>query len=139
MLAGGCLCGACRFEIDAPLTDCGFCHCRICQRAAGAPMALFGSTKVADFRWTAGKPVLRRSTDFGQRWFCPTCGTQLAMQVDYARDTLDVSIMALDNPGAATPEFHIWCESAQPWSYPLDDLPHYAQRRPPEARQSADS
>jgi hypothetical protein len=134
MITGGCLCGACRFEIDARLYDCGFCHCRICQRAAGAPMALFATAKTKNFRWTAGQPVMRRSTDFGQRWFCHACGTQLAMQVDRDRDSLDVSVMALDDPASTTPEFHIWCESAQPWSYPLDDLPHYPGDRPTEAR-----
>ncbi len=133
---GGCLCGVCRFRIGATPTDCGFCHCRICQRASGAPMALFASVPIEAFTWSEGEPVMRSSSSFGRRWFCPACGTQLAMEVDYAPQTIDVSVMALDDPSIGSPEFHIWCESAQPWSYPLDGLPHFPRDRPGGAGES---
>jgi hypothetical protein len=133
---GGCLCGACRFRLETAPSDCGFCHCRICQKAAGAPTALFASVAIADFAWTTGVPVVRQSTPFGKRWFCRDCGTQLAMRVNQEPETIDVSVMALDEPAIAPPEFHIWCESAQPWSYPLDGLPHYQRNRPGRATES---
>jgi hypothetical protein len=126
---GGCLCGRRRFRLAVTPVDSGFCHCRICQKASGAPMALFASVTLADFAWTAGEPEVRQSSPFGKRWFCNACGTQLAMRVDHEPNTIDVSVMALDDPAVAPPRFHIWCESAQPWSYPLDTLPHYPRDR----------
>lgn len=42
--AGGCSCGAVRFEIGE-IFDAGCCHCSICRRMSGAP---FG--RVADLR-----------------------------------------------------------------------------------------
>jgi hypothetical protein len=34
-LAGGCGCGAVRFEVGAPLVGAGYCHCTRCQRRSG--------------------------------------------------------------------------------------------------------
>ena len=35
---GACLCGSLRYAITAPPIDAGYCHCRLCQRSAGAPV-----------------------------------------------------------------------------------------------------
>lgn len=35
---GGCLCGALRYALSGPSIDAGYCHCRFCQRASGAPV-----------------------------------------------------------------------------------------------------
>ena len=37
-LEGGCLCGAVRYRISAEPHHAGYCHCRMCQRSAGAPV-----------------------------------------------------------------------------------------------------
>ena len=34
-LTGGCLCGGVRFELTAPPTSAGYCHCTRCQRRTG--------------------------------------------------------------------------------------------------------
>ena len=43
VLTGGCGCGAIRYEIDAPLTGGGYCHCTRCQRRTGTAASANGS------------------------------------------------------------------------------------------------
>lgn len=43
VLAGGCLCGAVRFEVNQPAISTGFCHCRICQKFTGAPVGVWSA------------------------------------------------------------------------------------------------
>ena len=40
---GGCLCGAVRYEAAEAPRRIGYCHCRMCQKAGGAPFAVAGT------------------------------------------------------------------------------------------------
>ena len=41
VLTGGCQCGAIRFALSKPPAKISICHCRMCQKASGAPFASF--------------------------------------------------------------------------------------------------
>jgi hypothetical protein len=97
-----------RYRLTAVPFDAGYCHCSICRRSSGAPVIAFATVPLADFEITAGSPRVRRSTAFGERWFCADCGTQLAMRVDHQPDTIDFTIGSLDDPAALSPTFHIF-------------------------------
>jgi hypothetical protein len=125
-LAGGCLCGGVRYRLDAAPFDAGYCHCRLCQRASGAPVLAFATVPVDAFVLTAGEPRRRRSSDFGERWFCGDCGTPLAMRVDHQPETIDFTIATLDEPYPVRPGFHIWHGSRIGWFETADDLPRHA-------------
>ena len=62
-LEGGCFCGALRYRVEGEPDDAGYCHCRMCQRAAGAPVLAWGSWPSARFRWLRGDPAVL--TDYG--------------------------------------------------------------------------
>jgi len=49
----GCQCGAIRFALKAAPVKISICHCRMCQKAAGAPFASFADIEKDDFAWTA--------------------------------------------------------------------------------------
>ena len=70
VLTGGCQCGAIRFALSAPPKKVSICHCRMCQKAAGAPFASFADIDRADFTWTRGKPAAFRSSSIAERDFC---------------------------------------------------------------------
>jgi hypothetical protein len=90
----------------------------------------FATVKLSAFSVIAGEPRRRRSTSFGERWFCPDCGTQLAMHVDHQPDTIDVTIASLDAPEEVSPGFHIFFGVRIPWFDCADSLPRHDELRP---------
>ena len=62
VLTGGCQCGAIRFALSAPPAKISICHCRMCQKASGAPFASFADIEHSDFAWTRGKPAAFQSS-----------------------------------------------------------------------------
>ena len=67
---GGCLCGAVRFETNAPLRDVLYCHCGQCRKqtglyyaATGVPWSHLNVTDAGALRWFA-------ASSFAKRGFC---------------------------------------------------------------------
>jgi len=80
VLTGGCQCGAIRFALSAAPVKVSICHCRMCQKAAGAPFASLADIEHGDFIWTRGKPAAFRSSSIAMRDFCRDCGTPLSFR-----------------------------------------------------------
>ena len=131
---GGCLCGAIRYQVATPLKDCGYCHCRMCQRASGAPVLVFATAKLSDFELIKGEPMKRRSSDHGERWHCSACGSPLAMRVDEEPEDIDIAVVSLDDPASCPPGFHIWEKSRLAWFNTDDELRRYARSRHGETK-----
>ena len=131
-MEGGCMCGAVRYALKSAPFDCGWCHCRTCQLNSGAPAQPYASVRVEDWVTTAGEAHIRtvKSSTFGHRTFCGECGTPLYFRVNHQPQTVDFSIVTLDDPSAIQPEFHIFWASKVPWFNPGDDLPKYDRFRP---------
>ena len=108
-LRGGCLCGQVRYAI-APLPsqtsiiDAGYCHCRLCQRASGAPVVAWATVRRAALHMLAGTGTTYASSAKGRRTFCPRCGTALFFTHADQPDTVDITLASLDDPAALTPE-----------------------------------
>ena len=61
MIAGACLCGAVRYEIDGSLPRLIHCHCSTCRKHHGAPFATIVEVSEVNFRWiSGGEPRPRR-------------------------------------------------------------------------------
>jgi len=131
-MTGGCLCGTVRYELKSAPFDCGWCHCRTCQLSSGTPAQAFASVKRGDWIATAGADSIRavQSSSFGQRYFCGNCGTPLYVTVDHQPETLDFSVVTLDDPDAVPPEYHIFWSSKIGWFNVDDDLPRHDRFRP---------
>ena len=72
VLTGGCQCGAVRFAVSAPPARISICHCRMCQKASGAPFASFADIEHEDFSWTRGKPAAFQSSSIASAISAPT-------------------------------------------------------------------
>jgi hypothetical protein len=129
-LDGGCLCGGVRYRISAEPSHADYCHCRMCQRATGAPVVPWLTVAREGFAWTAGEPAVYRSSASAERLFCPACGTQLAFRDLADPLALDVTVASLDEPAAVPPSHHIWTSSRIAWFELADDLPRYPERGP---------
>jgi hypothetical protein len=127
-LDGGCLCGGVRNRISAAPRSADYCHCRMCRRAAGAPLVARLTAANSAFAWTRGEPAVHRSSPAAERLFCRACGSQLALRDE--PDYLDVAIASLEDPAAVRPRYHIWTSSRIAWFDIADDLPRYPERRP---------
>jgi hypothetical protein len=66
-LAGGCQCGAVRYRLAAEPTGVNVCHCRMCQKASGAPFMAFGGVRMSEFIVTHGAISTFMSSDIAER------------------------------------------------------------------------
>jgi hypothetical protein len=134
ILIGGCLCGEARYRVtEAPL-EALYCHCRMCQRAHGAPVIAWLTVPLSGFAVTSGDPVAYRSSAKALRHFCGSCGTPLTWRATDNPRLVDVSIATLDNPEAVEPALHLWTDSQLPWFEIADHLPrHPTNERPKPA------
>jgi hypothetical protein len=129
-LDGGCLCGGVRYRIGAAPSHADYCHCRMCQRAAGEPVVAWLTVAREAFAWTRGAPAVYRSSARAERLFCAECGTQLAFREIEEPDQVDVTLASLDQPQAVRPSHHIWTASRIAWFDIADDLPRYPENGP---------
>ena len=99
VLTGGCQCGAIRFALSAPPLKVSICHCRMCQKAAGAPFA-----------------------SFAERDFCGNCGTPLSFRrTDGPR--IEIMTGAFDRPDRVIPTQQFGSESRLGWVVAIANLP----------------
>jgi hypothetical protein len=127
---GGCCCGTLRYVSNLAPKECGYCHCRTCQKTSAAPALAFASFLTSEFRYTHGEPAIYSSSADGHREFCSLCGTQIAFRENHNAETVDVNVGSLDDPTLISPEYHIWCQSKISWFETADSLPAYQQERP---------
>lgn len=126
--SGGCLCGAVRFTLAAkPLYAC-HCHCRSCQKAAGAPFVTWATFSDRGLVVTAGSIAEHRSSPGVTRGFCALCGTSLCYSHVDRPGEIDIAVACLDETGRITPLSHIWLEDKAPWLVIGDELPQFLQK-----------
>ncbi|MDA8230319.1 MAG: GFA family protein [Magnetospirillum sp.] len=114
---GGCLCGAVRYRIEGEPLSAGYCHCRMCRRAAGAPVAVWAAFRRDQFAFVKGQPDSLPASDRAVRRFCGRCGTALMFEYSGETTSIDVSVASLDDPNAAEPLRRIWMASRLPWPH----------------------
>jgi hypothetical protein len=111
-LAGGCQCGAVRYEIIGEPVSLYVCHCRECQKQSSSAFGISVIVKRSDFRVTRGEVKLwSRATDSGGTLacaFCPTCGSRLWHEAIGATDTVSVKGGSMDEPPDLQSACHIW-------------------------------
>ena len=123
--AGGCLCGAVRYEITGPVSNPCFCHCASCRRATGAPMVPWGTFARHALRVTRG--CLSEYASSAQVWrgFCARCGTSLTYRHEARAAEIDVTLATLDDPMRPVPVMHVWVKDRLPWVEIGDSLPRH--------------
>ena len=126
---GGCFCGAIRYRSEGEPVQVNYCHCRMCQRSAGAPVVAWVTFKAKDVQFLKGGPKWLESSDKASRGFCANCGTQLLWRPTRETDEIDLTAASLDDPNTIRPDIHIWTGSQLQWLDIHDDLPRYRKSR----------
>jgi hypothetical protein len=114
---GGCRCGAVRYRITGEPLSAGYCHCRMCQSAARAPVVAWVAFRRDDVHFVHGTPETVRSQARAVRRTCRYCGAALTFEYSPQTETVDVMISTLDDPNASEPVFRIWSAPRLPWRH----------------------
>lgn len=122
VLTGGCQCGAVRFALSVPPPKVSICHCRMCQKASGAPFASFADIEHEDFTWTRGKPASFQSSSIAERDFCAACGTPLSYRA-IDGDMIELTTGSFDRPDRVVPTYATGTEAHLAWVGRIGDLP----------------
>lgn len=119
-LEGGCTCRAVRYRVTTKPLFVHCCHCRWCQREAGASFALNAMIEADRVQMLQGEvEVINTPTNSGKGQKiarCPTCKIAVWSNYAGAGDAVRfVRVGTLDEPERLPPDIHIFTSSKQPW------------------------
>ena len=127
-LTGGCLCAAIRYEARGPRIYNIICHCRMCQRGSGGPMAALFYVSSGYIIIVKGSPHAYRSSPTVDRLFCKDCGSPLFFQRINRPDQRAIFVGSLDDPNDFKPDMHVCLSSAVNWLTIQDDAARYQEK-----------
>ena len=129
-IAGACLCGAVRYEINGRLLDAGNCHCSMCRKGHGAAFATYASVDPGEFRWSCGEELVSHyeSSPGSSRMFCSVCGSTLGATENGQIDS--VTLGTVERDSGTRPRSHIFVGSKAPWHDITDSLPQFEEWPP---------
>jgi len=119
---GGCLCGAVRYTIDAPITGLRACHCRNCQKHTGAGGTVNAVVPSDKFRITRGSTrkyddAATRSGRILSRHFCENCGSPIYSHRNPNPGFVVVRAGTLDDTAGLRITGNILTSTAAAWSH----------------------
>ena len=116
--AGGCLCGAVRYEYDGEPERMVNCHCSRCRRQMSAAYGTFVFVPGDAFRWLDGEGGIVHYKMPEARVkgtaFCGACGSLVPRERDPG--AMQVPTGALDTDPGCRPVVNIFTGSKAPWT-----------------------
>ena len=134
-VAGGCLCGGVRYEVELPFRRASTCHCSRCRKHGGGGGLTQGRVPRERFRLLAGGELLRvfRPEDGMAKAFCSVCGSSLFGGEWAGGDEVSVRFGTLDGDAELRPQYHSFVADSGVWdTLPDDGALRYVGRPPPE-------
>lgn len=122
--AGGCLCGAVRYEVKGPLRGVVNCHCSMCQRLHGnfGPHSKARKVNIAITNDTG--LAWYKTSEIAQRGFCRVCGSSLFWE-PFDLDATGIIAGSLDGPTGLRTIGHIYVGEKCDFYEITDGLPQY--------------
>ena len=131
-IAGGCHCGAVRYEVEGEALTHALCHCTDCRRHSGAPMVAWTMYPEAALRVTKGAVRVYVSSEHGRREICAECGTGLFYRnAEVLPGIVDIQSATYDNPDAVPAQVQIQIADRIGWMAEAHALPAF-DRYPPQ-------
>jgi len=127
-LTGGCLCGAVRYEISAPLVGAAYCHCTRCQRRSGTAASASAVVAPGSLSFVAGEELLRgwRPPDGAEKVFCSECGGAVMSRSVDGEERIGVRLGTFDGDPGVRPGHRQHVATAAVWEpIPDDGLPRF--------------
>ncbi|MBR0756106.1 GFA family protein [Bradyrhizobium jicamae] len=119
MYAGGCACGAIRYETrSAPIFE-NHCQCTDCQKRSGTGHGSYLTfPQRADVKISGTASEWRVAGDSGNEKihaFCPTCGTPVYLTFAAMPDLFSIPATSLDDPGLFNPQVLTYSIRGHAW------------------------
>lgn len=126
-LAGGCECGAVRYEVRDAFAYALNCHCSRCRAGTGSAFKAFAGIERRKFELTAGSGrLLVVGEDTLNDTRCAGCGS-LLFSVVRNGEYVHLALGSLADAPSIRPQGHIFVGSKAPWFEITDDLPQYEE------------
>jgi hypothetical protein len=113
--AGGCLCGAVRFEATGGPKWTAYCHCNSCRKHTGAPVSAFAGYERDKVAFTKGALATYASSPGVKRGFCSACGSTLTYEGARWPTEVHFHVGAFDAPQDFPPKGQAFPEERIPW------------------------
>jgi hypothetical protein len=117
--AGGCLCGALRYEAEGEPLFTGHCYCSDCQKASGSGFIPFMGFARDAVRFSGeARPFVSRAANGGDavRNSCPICGSLVFGGRIGESDSFTIYAGTLDDPSSFHPKVAIFARSRPAWA-----------------------
>jgi hypothetical protein len=118
-LAGGCLCGAVRYEARGAPTYAGLCYCADCRKASGSgfiPFMGFAASAIAISGETRQSHVPSFSGGTATRNRCAQCGSLVFGGVVGESDSFTIYAGSLDDPSLFHPQVALFVRERPAWA-----------------------
>ncbi|RYZ99529.1 MAG: aldehyde-activating protein [Moraxellaceae bacterium] len=119
--AGGCTCGAIRYEIDDKPIFMNHCQCRDCQQMSGtghASYLTFPSRATVELKGLATHwDRIGESGSVKTNGFCPTCGSPVYLTFAAMPDLFTVHAASLDDPTKFNPQVLTYSAGGYEWDH----------------------
>lgn len=127
-MAGGCMCGAVRYETTGEPFGVSHCHCRSCRRHNGAAVVTLAGFTAGQVSFSGDERRIYESSPGVGRAFCGHCGTPLTWEGDGGElgPIFEFHISTFDAPERLVPTCHAFEPERIPWFDVADGLPRYA-------------
>jgi hypothetical protein len=132
--AGGCACGAIRYEIADEPVAMNDCQCRDCQRKSGTGHGSYLSFPSRERVTLKGEAthwnVVADNGNVKTRGFCPHCGSPVYMTFSLMPDVFTIHAGSLDDPSRYRPQMVTYGVRALPWDRVDPALPVFDKMPP---------
>ncbi len=126
-MAGGCMCGAVRYETTGASFGVNHCHCHSCRKHNGAAVVTLAGFKADQVTFSGDERKIYESSPGVGRAFCGKCGTPLTWEGDGGElgPIVEFHISTFDDPSVLVPTGHLFHPERIPWFDVADNLPRY--------------
>jgi hypothetical protein len=131
-MAGGCQCGAVRYEVGGAPLRVYICHCLECRKQSASAFGISVWVRRADFTLLSGAPrVWSRPTDSGRVldcYFCPECGSRVWHERGGGgSEFVTLKGGSLDEPADVSAVPHVWVKRKLPGVVIPEGVPQFAE------------
>jgi hypothetical protein len=127
ILAGMCVCGHMRYEVEDSFLYALNCHCSSCRRATGSAFKPFAGIEREKLRLLQDPPdSIRFGSELGHDLRCGKCGSLLYSVVREGK-FVHVTLGTLVDEPTIRPTAHIFVDSKAPWYTITDGLPQHRE------------